>query len=157
MRSRKETPPSATKTGARPRVGASDVSQSEFQSPGSWCLKLHPCQPRGSWGEDRKWVLTDTPAPNPANSGKTIPTFCRSSCRVRLTLRTWGHPSPRDSEGCPSPCGRAWAGISHGQAEPCSPNPPGTDPAMPGSLQQTQRSPEAPRAEVVPTRQREEE
>ena len=55
-RSRKKIPKSVTKTGVRPRIGASNLNQTEFPSSGSWCPKLCPCQPRGSWGEDRKWV-----------------------------------------------------------------------------------------------------
>lgn len=99
---------------------------SKFWEPVSEAVS--PASPTAPGVRTGSGPLADTPAPSPAISGKAIPTFCCSACRMCLTLRIWGHPFPRDSEGCPSPCGRAWGASAVARQSPAPRTFPGLTP-----------------------------
>ena len=99
---------------------------SKFWEPLSEAVS--PASPAAPGVRTGSGPLADTRAPSPANSGKAIPAFCCSACGVSLMLRIWGHPFPRDSEGCPSPCSRAWGASAVARQSPALCTLPGLTP-----------------------------
>lgn len=81
--------------------------------------------------------LTRLPQTLQVSAGKTISTFSLSVCKVLLTPRIWGTPSPRDVGAAGSTsqlaAGPGLAARVSGQS-PSLRTLPGADPTVPGSL-----------------------